>query len=166
MSAILATLNDMAAQQLAKGGMGKNIRVDLPSSSAGSPMRFHDLLTQKSHEKIGDFIAKNMDSNGVQSMQSISAADVQLTVEASGEVAPHAISTDKNTLTNLLTEMNSNMNSLDSMVDMVSSGTQFSSRDLITMQAFMGKAVLATETFTRVGEQGGKAVMTLLNMQV
>ena len=164
MNPILSQLSNSATKNLAPTDMGKTLRVDVPNTTT-SP-RFFDVMSQKGTEKIADFISQSFDLGANQMPQSVSAEDITLSVEAPGEVGNHAVSTDKNTLATMLGDVNSDLNRLDSMVDIVSSGVKLSQRDLIAMQAFMAKSMLATETFSRGIAEVGKSLMNTLNMQV
>jgi hypothetical protein len=166
MNPILASLNKGAAQGLAKGNLGGNLRIDTGSSGNN---RFSEIMMRKNAEQMSslqDFTAKTFDLQGMQQTPSISADAINLSVESPGEIRVHAVETDKNVLANYLSEVNGNMNQMDQVVDMVQSGTQLTQRDLIAIQIFVGKSAVATETFTRAGEQIGKFAQNVLNMQV
>lgn len=170
MNPILASLNKGAAQNLTKGNLGGNLRID---TGAGGNNRFSEIMARKNAEQMSalhDFTAKTFDLQGAQQTPSISADAINLSVETPGEtpggIKVHAVETDKNVLANYLSEVNGNMNQMDQVVDMVQSGTQLTQRDLIAIQIFVGKSAVATETFTRAGEQIGKFAQNVLNMQV
>ena len=164
MNPILSSLSSNAASKLAPTGLGKNIKADVAISTPN--LRFFDVMSQKNTEKLNELASQNFDLNGSNKTPSVSAEDIQLSVVEPGEVGMHGVSTDKNTLTNLLSDMNGDLNRLDSMVDVLGSGTKLSQRDLSGMQVFMSKSMIAIETVTRGASEVAKAVNSAFNMQV
>lgn len=164
MDPILAELNKKAATQFSKQDLGRNLQISNADSS-----RFSNLMAEKNSQHLQELIEKSFDLNQSQVPQSAKAEDIHLSVDGNGEVKSiddKAIDSNQNTLYELFGQVNGDFNRLNSMVDLVSSGTKLSQRDLIGLQVFSARAIFSIETFTRVAEQASKTVNTLYNMQV
>jgi hypothetical protein len=108
----------------------------------------------------------NMVGGGGQDMKAISGEGINVDLNRVGEVAQAQQSGGGTNIFDMLKELNSSQLNMDSLMEQLGTGKQWSTKQILQMQFFAHQHTITYEMVTKFGEMAGRAVQGPFQMQV